>query len=149
MSYKAKLFLACDHAAFQEKAVLFAWLQSKKIEVIDLGCPSSDRCDYPNYAIECAKKIQQEPESRGILICGSGIGMSMVANRFRGIRAALVRNEEEAKLSRSHNNANVLCLGARLTSVESMKKIIECWFTTEFEGGRHEQRIALFNNLGL
>jgi ribose 5-phosphate isomerase B len=142
-----KIFIGCDHAAFEEKQEVLNWLRESH-EVEDLGCPSAERCNYPDFGSACAKAIQADQSARGILICGSGIGMSMVANRYKGVRAALIRNEEEAKLSRGHNDANVLCLGARLTPVEELKKIISVWLEAPFEEGRHTDRIALFNNLG-
>jgi ribose 5-phosphate isomerase B len=141
-----KIYMACDHAAFEGKEELKTYL-SKNFEIIDLGTDSSDRCNYPDYAIKFAKAFQKDPLP-GILLCGSGIGISIVANRFKGVRAALCRSPLEAELSRQHNDSNVLCLGARLNSKEELEAIANAWFKAEFEGGRHSERIAIFNELG-
>lgn len=142
-----KMAIGSDHAAFEMKEKVMLLLQSKQIEVIDCGTYSSDRADYPDYA----KKVSHEVISQniqGILLCGSGIGVSIVANRFRGVRAALCRSSLDAEMARKHNDANVLCLGARQSSEEEVKKIIEAWLSHSFEGGRHADRLKLFENLG-
>lgn len=138
--------MACDHAAFEGKEGLKKHL-SQKFEIIDLGTDSSERCNYPDFAIKFAKAFQSEPHL-GILLCGSGIGISIVANRFKGIRAALCRTANEAELSRQHNDANVLCLGARINSPQELIAISESWFASQFEAGRHGDRLAIFENLG-
>lgn len=138
--------MACDHAAFEGKEGLKKHL-STNYEVVDLGTDSPERCDYPDYAAKLAKAVQEDPRP-GILLCGSGIGISMAANRYKGIRAALCRTPNEAELSRQHNNANVLCLGARINSPEELIAITEAWFKAEFEEGRHTGRVAKFNELG-
>ena len=145
-----KIFLANDHAATDEKFELLNFLQKKypQIEFKDLGTETKDRCNYPEYAKKVVSQIQMNPESRGILICGSGIGMSMVANRYQGIRAALCCTVEQAVLSREHNDANILCLGARTNQMDMLKEMTSAWIETEFGQGRHSDRIALFNNLG-
>lgn len=143
-----KLYMGSDHAAFEEKEILKSYLVELGHEVVDHGPTSSDRCDYPDYASMVAKSVAKDPESKGILLCGSGIGVSMVANRYKYIRAALVRNEEEAKLSRGHNDANILCVGARITAIDQLKSIAKVWLETSFEEGRHAGRIAKFNELG-
>ena len=142
-----KIIMGCDHAAFEEKEQLKSYLQELGHETEDLGPYSADRVNYPDFASKVAKAIAGGGE-KGILLCGSGIGVSMVANRFARVRAALVRTEEEAQLSRQHNDANVLCMGARLIDIETIKKIAKTWLETEFEGGRHTERVALFNELG-
>lgn len=142
-----KIFIGSDHAAFDAKSELVDYLRNKNFEVVDLGPDSSERCNYPDFATSVAKKVVLE-KSMGILLCGSGIGVSMVANRYAGIRAALCRTVEEAKLSREHNDSNILCFGARISSMEEMKRMVDVWPETEFGGGRHEERIALFNDLG-
>jgi ribose 5-phosphate isomerase B len=141
-----KICLGCDHAAFDEKEVLKAYL-STKYEVVDMGTHSLDRCNYPDYGIAVVKKVLKE-DYIGILICGSGIGVSMVANRFKGIRAALCRSPKEAMLSRQHNNANILCLGARINTIDQLKETTDAFLSGQFEGGRHKERLALFEDLG-
>lgn len=141
-----KIYMACDHAAFEGKEGLKKYL-SENYEVIDLGTDGPDRCDYPDYAAKLAKAVQEEPQL-GILLCGSGIGISMAANRYKGIRAALCRTPNEAELSRQHNDANVLCLGARINSAEELIAITDAWFGASFEEGRHTGRVAKFNELG-
>lgn len=141
-----KISIGCDHAAFEEKEELMNWLK-EKYEVSDCGTHSADRCDYPDFAKAVAHEVVKENHP-GILICGSGIGISMAANRYKGIRAALCRTPKEAELSRQHNDANVLCLGSRINTVDEMKAMCEAWFAAEFEQGRHVGRIAKFNDLG-
>lgn len=141
-----KIFLASDHAAFNEKNLLVDYLK-KNHEVIDLGTYSPDSTHYPEWAIKLATHVRNE-NAIGVLLCGSGIGVSMVANRFKGIRAALCRDEDDAKMSRLHNNANVLCLSGRKTNHELLKKMTDVFLAAEFEGGRHQIRVDQFNNLG-
>lgn len=139
------IFIASDHAGFELKSKVLEHF--KNLPLVDLGCPSKDRVDYPDFAHKLTQKIALEPsdssefKSIGILICGSGQGVAMAANRQAHIRAALCWNEESAKLSRLHNNANVLCLGERLTEQSLALKIIETFLNTEFEGGRHSARV--------
>jgi ribose 5-phosphate isomerase B len=142
-----KIAIGSDHAAFDMKEMVKHLLQSLKIEVIDCGTHSADRTDYPIYAIKVSQVVVQQ-NITGILLCGSGIGVSIVANRFKGIRAALCRAPYDAEMARKHNNANVLCLGARVTTEEEAKKIIESWLSNSFEGGRHADRLKIFENLG-
>lgn len=141
-----KIFIASDHAAYNEKQALISALKNK-FEVIDLGTNSCESVNYADYAFAMVKKIQNTNE-KGILLCGSGIGISIAANRFKGIRAALCRDIEDAKLSRLHNDANIIAFAGRKTPVDEMVKMSEVFFSTEFEGGRHQQRIDSFNNLG-
>lgn len=136
-----KYFIASDHAGFQMKKLLFEELLHCNLVAEDLGTWSEESTDYSDYAQSLSVKILAEKESRGILLCGSGIGMSIAANRFKGIRAALVWNEELAKLSRLHNNSNVLVLPARFLSDNQAKSVLHSWIDTPFEGGRHERRI--------
>ncbi len=142
-----KIVIGSDHAAFEMKEKIEALLKEKGFDVLDVGTHSLDSCHYPTYAIELARKVQKEG-LQGILLCGSGIGVSIVANRFRGVRAALCRSVEEARLSREHNNSNVLVLGARISSEEAIREMIEIWLKTPFAGGRHTERLALFDDLG-
>ncbi|MFZ4712527.1 MAG: ribose 5-phosphate isomerase B [Bacteriovoracaceae bacterium] len=140
-----KIFIASDHAAFIQKAALIREIK-KDHQLVDLGTDSEASVHYPNFAEAVCKKVLEEKGSVGILLCGSGIGMSMAANRFKGIRAALCRSVEDAKLSREHNNANILCLGGRSTSAEDINAITRTWLSTPFEGGRHQIRTELMDN---
>ncbi|MBF0298940.1 MAG: ribose 5-phosphate isomerase B [Oligoflexia bacterium] len=156
-----KIFLASDHAGPSLKKDLIDYLNSdiefRGAEVIDLGTHDADQSvNYPDFAIKLCKELLEANKlidttdivsNFGILICGSGIGVCMVANRFNGIRAALCRSEEDARLSKEHNNANVICLGARMTSCEDAKKIILAWKKAEFQKGRHSKRLEIFDNL--
>ncbi|MBA2404302.1 MAG: ribose 5-phosphate isomerase B [Bdellovibrionales bacterium] len=141
-----KIFLASDHAAFNEKQELVQYLKGK-YDVTDLGTNSLESTHYPDWAKKLVLKVREE-KAIGILLCGSGIGVCITANRFADIRAALCRDEDDAKMSRLHNNANVLCLSGRKTPMELIKKITDTFLTTPFEGGRHQTRIDLFNDLG-
>ncbi len=140
------LFIASDHAGFDLKEFLKEnlkeFFKQLGISVQDLGAHSSDRVDYPDYAQSVVKEVLSNSNAVGILICGSGQGMAIAANRHRGIRAALAMNDESARLARCHNNANILCLGARLTAPAQAAKLVEIFLTTEFEGGRHIGRLA-------
>ncbi len=141
-----KIILASDHAAFEEKKELLEYLKQSH-EVVDVGTHNSESTNYAEWTIKLVEKVRSE-NTVGILLCGSGIGVSMVANRFSGIRAALCRDQEDAKMSRLHNNANILCLSGRRTPVELIKKIADTFLATPFEGGRHQIRIDQFNELG-
>ena len=136
-----KIAIGCDHAAFDEKNNLITHLENKNFLVKDFGCFSNDSVDYPDYARLVAKEIQKNNYDFGILICGSGIGISIAANRHRGIRAALCTSEFHAEMSRKHNDANIIALGARITPIDEMFSIISKFLDTEFEGGRHQNRI--------
>lgn len=142
-----KIVIGSDHAAFEMKEFVKKLLLSKKIEVIDMGTHNLDRTDYPDYASAVAKSVL-ENNIFGILLCGSGIGVSIVANRYKGIRAALCRTPNDAEMARKHNDANVLCLGARTNSEEEITAIIDSWLTNQFEGGRHLDRLNKFKDLG-
>ena len=141
-----KIYIGSDHAAFSIKEKIKEWF--KDIQFEDVGTKSTESCNYPEYAIAVAKKVQSQDNAKGILICGSGVGMSIVANRFKKVRAALCRSIQDAQLSRAHNNANILCLGARVNSEQEIKEIITTWLASNYEGGRHQQRIDLFDQLG-
>ncbi|HXH76695.1 MAG TPA: ribose 5-phosphate isomerase B [Bacteriovoracaceae bacterium] len=141
-----KIFIASDHAAFNEKQMLVEHLK-KQYEVIDLGTNSLDSTNYPEWVFKLVQEVKKN-NTPGILLCGSGIGVCMAANRFKGIRAALCRDEEDARMTRLHNDANVLCLSGRKTPMEQIKKISEVFLTSPFEGGRHKSRIDQFNQLG-
>jgi ribose 5-phosphate isomerase B len=142
-----KLLIASDHAGFVLKEKLIAYLEKKAIGVKDLGAYSKERCDYPLYAYELAKIISSGKFKRGILICKSGIGNSIVANRFPKVRAALCDNLSIAKLSRQHNDSNVLVLGSAFVKADLAKRMVSAWLNTKFLGGRHLRRIKLIDQI--
>jgi ribose 5-phosphate isomerase B len=137
--------IASDHAGFALKQALCAYVQTLGFTVLDLGAFSEASVDYPDFANALATAIKEGKASRGILICGSGIGISIAANRHPHIRAALCHSEETARLSREHNDANVLALGARIISEETAKACINAFLNTPFAGGRHAGRVAKLN----
>ena len=141
-----KILIAHDHAAYDCKKILVDHLEIHH-EVEDMGTDSQKSCHYPDFAIRLSKRVFLE-KCRGILLCGSGQGMSMVANRFKGIRAALCRTCEDARLAREHNDANILCMGSRITSSSEIIKIVDIWLSSNFIGGRHSERLAIFEGLG-
>ena len=141
-----KILIASDHAGFQLKEDLKKYFKND-YEFYDFGTDSIDSVDYPDFAHNLSQKISDNKNSFGLLICGSGIGMSMVANRYKDVRAALCLNEKMAKLSREHNNANVLVLGSRLISCEEAIKCFIMFFKSNFEGNRHQARLDKFNNV--
>ena len=143
-----KIFIASDHAGLNVKGAIVKQLQEQGDQIVDLGPSTEERVDYPLFATHLAHQVREAPEGRGILICGTGIGMSMVANKYKGIRASLCHCVEDAKMARLHNNANVLCLGARTTCIEDIIGLVKIWRETKFGGGRHTQRLALFERLG-
>ena len=136
-----KITIGCDHAGFGLKKIVIAHLEERGFEVLDVGTHSTDSCDYPKIAHELCKNIQSGTTELGILICGTGIGMSMAANKHRGIRAAACSDTFSARLTRVHNNANVLVMPARFIPFETVVEITDAWLTEEFEGGRHQTRI--------
>jgi ribose 5-phosphate isomerase B len=137
-----RLALGADHRGFALKEELKRWLAARGHEVIDFGPTSADRVDYPDYAFEVARAVARRQADRGILICSTGIGMSIAANKVRGVRAALADNVRLARLSREHNDSNVLCLGADVVSGTEARRIVGVWLRTGFAGGRHARRLA-------
>lgn len=135
-----KLFIASDHAGLDLKKSIFESLKSTQ-DIMDLGPFNSDSVDYPDYANLVCQKIKENPGSLGLLICGSGQGMNIRANKFSFIRAALVYNDEIAKLAREHNDCNVICIGSRFSTDENAKKWINIFINTAFSEGRHRQRV--------
>ncbi len=133
--------IGADHAGFQLKEQVSQYLRDLGYEVKDFGCFSEESIDYPDYAHPVAELIEANPGMRGILICGSGNGINMTANKHSGIRSALCWKKEIAELARLHNNANVLALPARFISMDEAKEMVEVFLTTEFEGGRHQKRV--------
>ena len=136
-----KFYIATDHAGFEVKSEVIEILKKLGNEVIDLGCDSNDRVDYPDFAHKLCEKVLHDKGSHGVLICGSGIGMSLAANKHKGIRAALCHDAYTAKMARNHNDANVLCFGQRIVGLGVIESICEAWCSNSFEGGRHEQRV--------
>jgi ribose 5-phosphate isomerase B len=139
---KIKIAIGSDHAAFEIKRDIVKYLDEKGYLVSDEGTYSLDSCDYPDYAKKVGFKVRDKVVDLGILICGTGIGMSISANKIKGIRASLCFNEYMAEMARIHNNANVLCLGARVLKQEEIVKIIDKWLESKYEGGRHDKRLA-------
>ncbi len=142
---KPQIVIGCDHAGVELKDKIVIFLKESGYHVADVGTSDCNSVDYPDFASAVSVRVMDNPDCLGILICGSGIGMSMVANRFPGVRAALCSGILEAKLSRRHNNSNVLCLGARLIGVDLALEIVKAWLGESFEGGRHERRVNLFD----
>ena len=138
-----KITIGCDHAACELKAQVIKHLKERGIECIDVGTYSSDSCNYPDYAHAVCKNIQDGVTELGILICGTGIGMSMAANKHRGIRAAVCSDTFSARLTRVHNNANVLCFGARVVGSGLALDLVDEFLDAEFEGGKHQTRIDM------
>ena len=136
-----KIALAADHAGYEEKERLKSTLDEIGVEYEDMGTYSADSVDYPDYARKVAEAVAAGKYDQGLLVCGSGTGMAIAANKVRGIRAAVAWNEEIARLARQHNNANILSLAARYTPDGDLKKIVKAWFDADFEGGRHERRV--------
>lgn len=136
-----KFYVATDHAGIDLKDLTVEILRSKGHEVEDLGPFSKERVDYPDYAVKVCESVLKDGAAYGVLICGSGIGMSMSANRFRGIRAALCHDAYTASMARAHNDANVLCYGERVVGAGVAESIIDAWIAGTFEGGRHASRV--------
>ena len=142
-----KLYIACDHAAIEMKNEIANYLREKSYDVEDLGINEGEKIDYPVAAEKVARSVVADEGSKGILICGTGIGMSIAANKVKGIRAAAVSEVYSAKLTRVHNDTNVLCFGARVIGIETAKMIVDSYLEAEFEGGRHAARVALIEAL--
>jgi len=140
-----KVAIGSDHAGFELKELVSHIIKEMGHEVIDMGTGSSCSVDYPDYAEAVANAVSKGKVERGILICGTGIGMSIVANKFKNVRAALCNDLFTAKMSRLHNDANILCLGGRIIGKDLAKEIVNIWFSTDFEGGRHEKRLEKIN----
>ena len=141
MGRDRKIALAADHRGFKLKEKIARLLKAKHFEVIDFGTRSEESCDYPDYVLKAAEAVKNGKAARAIAVCHSGIGSTIAANKVKGIRAALVHNQGEAALSRSHNDSNMLVLGSGFVKPALVRKIVETWLQTSFEGGRHERRI--------
>lgn len=144
-----KFAIACDHAGFELKESLKSSLKEDGIELLDLGPQNSDSVDYPDYGIKLAKAVSEDSGMNGIVICGTGIGMSIVVNRFPGIRGTLCNDVYTAKLCREHNDSNILILGGRVVGKGLALEIVKTWLSTPFEGGRHQKRLDKIKEIDL
>lgn len=141
-----KIAIACDHGGYQLKEEVKAYLQEREIEVLDLGTNSEASVDYPEFGFACGEAVVSGKADRGIVVCGTGIGISIAANKVKGVRCSLCTDVTMAQLTRRHNDSNVLALGGRTTGVVTALDIVAAWLDTEFEGGRHQRRVDLLNN---
>ena len=137
-----KVIIGSDHGGFNLKKEVVQHLQALNFEVVDLGCYTQESCDYPIIAKAVSKEVLKS-QAKGILICGTGIGVSITANRFNGIRASHCTDTFSARMTRMHNDSNILCLGERITGVGLALDIVDAWLNTDFEGGRHQRRIDM------
>ncbi len=136
-----KIAIGSDHAGFLAKMQVIPYLKELGYEVVDFGTDSTESCDYPDFGFKVAKAVQSGECEKGIVICSTGIGISISANKVKGIRCSLCTNEFTAEMTRRHNDSNVLAMGAKVVSVDEMKKIIKIYFSTPFDGGRHSARV--------
>ncbi len=143
-----KYFIGADHAGIEIKSFVKELFEAHGHMVEDLGPFDKDRVDYPDFAEKVCKAVLKNEKSKGILICGTGLGMSMAANKFDGIRAALCHNSYSAAMAREHNDANILCLGERVLGYGMVESIVDAWNLNEFAGGRHLGRVEKINKLG-
>jgi ribose 5-phosphate isomerase B len=142
-----KIIIGCDHGGLELKNEIISHLNKRGIEVVDVGTYTLDSCNYPDYAKALCTRIQSGEFERGILVCGTGIGMSMAANKHNGIRAACCSDTFSARMTRMHNDANVLCLGGRVVGAGLACDMVDLFIDTEFEGGRHATRVAMLSEL--
>lgn len=142
-----KVYIGADSAGYELKEILKEYLTEGGYTVVDAGTDSTASCHYPIFAAAVARGVQADADALGILVCGTGIGMSMAANKFRGIRAAVCGDTFSARMTRLHNDANILCIGARVIGQGLAKDIVDLFITTEFEGGRHATRVAMITKL--
>lgn len=141
-----RIAIGSDHGGYEYKEQIVSHLKEKGYECVDVGTYSTDSCDYPVIARAVTTKITTGEADRGILICGTGIGMSIVANKVKGIRAALCGDTFSARASRAHNNSNVLCLGERVIGINLAMDIVDIWLESKFKGGRHQRRVDMMEN---
>lgn len=141
------IVLGCDHGGLNIKNAVIKYLEKNSIEYKDLGCYTSESVDYPVYAKKVATEIVNGTAEKGILCCGTGIGISIAANKIKGIRAAVCTNEFMAEYTRRHNNANILCMGGRIIDEDTAVILADIFLNTEFEGGRHQNRINMITNI--
>lgn len=142
-----KIALAADHAGYEEKEKIKQTLDELGVEYSDMGTASTDSVDYPDYAKKVGDAVSRGDYEQGLLVCGSGTGMAIAANKIKGVRAAVAWNEDIARLAREHNDANVLALPARFMSDEEAVKVLKAWFAADFEGGRHAKRVEKISEL--
>lgn len=142
-----KIGIGNDHSALEMKKEIIAFLEEKGHEVVDYGTDSAESCDYPVYGEKVGQAVASKEVDLGILICGTGVGISLAANKVKGIRAVVCSEPYSARLSRQHNNTNILALGARVVGIELAKMIIEEWLNAEFEGGRHQRRVDMIMDI--
>jgi len=142
-----KIAIGNDHVAIEMKNIICDHLREKGIEVINLGTDSPERCDYPVYGEKVAHTVISGDADLGILICGTGVGISLAANKMKGIRAVVCSDPYTAKLSREHNNTNILAFGARVIGIDLAKMIVDSWLNASFEGGRHQKRIDMIADI--
>jgi len=142
-----KIIIGSDHGGYDLKQIVVKFLTQLGHQVQDIGTHNNESVDYPEYAVQVARSVTDGLSDRGILICGSGIGMCMTANRIKGARAALVSEPYAARMSRRHNDSNILCLGGRLVGDQLALEIVSAWLQEEFEGGRHQRRVDLIERL--
>jgi len=140
-----RFYIATDHAGFHYKEQVKEYIRAKGIEIIDLGPDSADRVDYPDYGKKCAEAVKNDKGSFGIIICGTGIGISMAANKVEGIRAALCHDAYTASMARAHNDAQILAFGERVVGMGVVQSMIDAFIETKFEGGRHANRVEKIN----
>lgn len=138
-----KIAIGCDHVGIEQKDLVIKHLESKGIEIEDFGTHSTERTDYPKYGLAVANAVANQQADLGILICGTGVGISLTANKVKGIRAVVCSDPYTAALSKEHNNTNILAFGSRVVGIELAKMIIDSWLGAEFEGGRHQGRIDM------
>lgn len=142
-----KIAVACDHGGFRLKNVLINEMKNQGYEVIDFGTYDEESCDYPDYAVKAARAVSSGECEKGVVVCGTGIGVSMVANKVKGIRCALAHDVFSAKATRAHNDANMLAMGQRVIGEGLAVEVLNAWLTTEYEGGRHDLRIKKLMDL--
>ncbi len=142
-----KIAMACDHGGLDLKENIKKYLEEQGVEVLDLGTNTPDSVDYPQYGKACAEAVISGKADRGIVCCGTGIGISIAANKVKGIRCALCTDVHMAEMTRRHNDANILAMGGRIIDLETAKNITQAWLDTEFEGGRHQRRVDMLNNM--
>ncbi|MCF7832582.1 MAG: ribose 5-phosphate isomerase B [Candidatus Marinimicrobia bacterium] len=141
------VYIGSDHAGYEAKSHVIDYVSNMGYSVIDKGTYSGESVDYPDYGVAVGKAVAKDPGTSGIIICGTGIGISISANKVKNIRAALCTSPLHAEMARKHNDANILAMGARMTSLKDMETIIDAWFSSEFEGGRHKIRVEKIHTL--
>lgn len=142
-----KIAIASDHGGFEMKEAIKLYLKERQIEILDLGTDSEESVDYPGFGKACGEAVAEGKADRGIVCCGTGIGISIAANKVKGIRCALCTDTHMAEMTRRHNDANILALGGRTTAPEKALEITGVWLDTEFEGGRHQKRVDMLNEM--